>query len=90
MDQPKLWGGAHRIILGAIAGSLLAAVLSVGWQGLDALAAPVGALADRAVWLQGLRTSYGMSAAVAVAALVLAWLSSRWKGAGERALSGTA
>ena len=60
--------------------ALLAAVLSVGWQGLDALAAPVGALADRAVWLQGLRTSYGMSAAVAVAALVLAWLSSRWKG----------
>jgi copper transport protein len=71
----KLRGAARRIIVGAIRGGVLAAVLSVGIQGLDALAAPLGALADPDVWLQGWRTSLGTSATIAVAALVVGRLS---------------
>jgi copper transport protein len=89
--QPKLWGKARRIIVGAIGVSLAAAGLSVGLQGLDALAAPPGALADRAIWLQGLATTFGVTALVAIVALLSGWLSLNVGNRGlARALSGVA
>ena len=63
-------GPAGRAVAAALWAGLAAAVLSVGLQGLDALAAPVTALTRGAVWLAGLRTAYGPTAIVATAALL--------------------
>ncbi|WP_046864149.1 copper resistance protein CopC [Microvirga massiliensis] len=79
------------VVLCATACGLVAALLTVGWQGLDALAVPVSALTDRAVWLQGWRTTYGTTAAVAVMALLAGGLSVKVRaGFLARALSGAA
>jgi copper transport protein len=63
---------------GLVIAGMIAAVLSVGLQGLDALAEPMARLVDPAVWQTGLRTSFGRTAlgllvasAVAMIALVL-------------------
>jgi copper transport protein len=89
--RSNLRPGARHVVLGAIACSLLAAVLSVGFQGLDVLAAPVGALTDGAVWFRGLRTTYGMTAAVALVALAAGGLSlAVEKDRPAQALAGTA
>ena len=45
------------------------------FQGLDARAAPAGALATTAVWFQGLETAYGPTAIIAVAALTCGLLA---------------
>lgn len=54
-------------VLGAVA-----AALSVGLQGLDALAVPLADLAQPVVWATGWATRYGTTAALAAAALALA------------------
>jgi copper transport protein len=57
--------------------ALVALALSVGLQGLDALALPWSSLPDAEVWTVGARGSFGLSAAIAATALLLALLSHR-------------
>jgi copper transport protein len=65
-DAPR----ANAATLALLAAGLAAAVLSVGLQGLDALAAPLSALWDRGTWPAGFATSYGLTAMLAAAALM--------------------
>ena len=67
--------------------ALAALALSVGLQGLDALALPPSSLSDAAVWTVGARGSFGLSAAIAAAALLLALLSHRAGEVGAKAMS---
>jgi copper transport protein len=50
----------------------VATIVSVGLQGLDALALPLSALARGQAWQAGLATSYGATAMASLAALLLA------------------
>ena len=61
-----------RIIAAAIMLGAAGAVLSLGFQGLDALGAQAGRLAEPIVWTTGLGTSYGRTVAAAMVALTLA------------------
>ncbi|MEH6950480.1 CopD family protein [Nitrobacter sp. NHB1] len=67
--------------------ALAALALSVGLQGLDALALPLSSLPDPDVWAVGARGSFGLSAALAAAALLLALLSHRAGGPRARVMS---
>lgn len=60
---------ARVVVAAATLAGLLALVLSVGFQGLDALAAPLSALNAAAVWRAGARGSFGWSVLIAVIAL---------------------
>jgi copper transport protein len=64
-------GRAEKWIAAAMIGGLVATALSVGLQGLDALAQPLGQLWQPDIWQSGLATSYGWSAAAAVLAQLL-------------------
>jgi copper transport protein len=66
---------AARITQAAIAAGLAAALLSIGYQGLDALAAPLRSYWTRTVWAAGFGTSFGATAVAAVCALVAASLA---------------
>jgi copper transport protein len=68
---PDIDGGG-RVAAVALAFGIAGAVLSLGFQGLDALGAPMGSITQRAVWSAGLGTSYGYTVIVALAAGVLA------------------
>ena len=66
-------------------------VLAVGLQGIDFLAEPLSALWQPSVWRAGFASSFGVSAAIATLAFVLAWLALHNKDAGRRrALSAAA
>ncbi len=65
-------GAARRACVFTLVAALLALPLSVGLQGLDALALPLGGLLGHAVWHAGLSTSYALTAAIAAAALAIA------------------
>ncbi|GAB1716074.1 MAG: copper resistance D [Nitrobacter sp.] len=67
--------------------ALAALALSVGLQGLDALALPPSSLSDTTVWTVGAHGSFGLSAAIAAAALLLALLSHRAGEVGAKAMS---
>lgn len=67
--------------------ALAALALSVGLQGLDALALPPSSLPDWDVWIVGAHGSFGLSAAIAAAALLLALLSHRASGALAKVIS---
>ncbi|MDB5518134.1 MAG: copper resistance [Tardiphaga sp.] len=67
--------------------ALAALALSIGLQGLDVLGAAPSALASFAAWLSGARGSFGVSAAIAAAALVLGLFSLRARGTAARAAS---
>jgi copper transport protein len=54
---------------------LIAAVLSVGVQGLDARGLPLSALIWSSTWLTGFLTTYGTTIAIAILGLVLGLLS---------------
>src|SRR5262249_59567274 len=57
---------------------LLAAVMSVGLQGIDALGLPLSEVKEpRVVWASGLATSYGLSAVIAAAALIIGLVTLR-------------
>lgn len=58
---------------------LLATVLSLGLQGLDALGAPLSGLLDLAAWKAGLATSFGATVVVLAAAFCLAVLATRFR-----------
>jgi copper transport protein len=67
--------------------ALVALALSFGLQGLDALALPPWSLPDAQVWAVGAHGSFGLSAAIAAAALLLALLSHRAGEVGAKAMS---
>src|SRR5262249_36479644 len=58
----------------------LAAVMSVGLQGTDALGLPLSEVKEPRVWASGLATSYGLSAVIAAAALVIGLVTLRTSG----------
>jgi copper transport protein len=63
--------GGRRAISGALACGLVAALVSVGLHGVDALGVPLSNLRETAVWGSGLATAYGLTLCIAVIALVL-------------------
>ena len=65
----------RRFVIAAILCGLVAAPLSLGLQGLDALGAPFVRLAQPGVWQAGLATSFGSTVLVALVALGLGLLS---------------
>jgi copper transport protein len=67
--------------------ALIALVLSLGWQGIDALGASPSAWLLPAVWRTGAHGSFGWSAAIAALALILALLSLRHGARSAKALS---
>jgi copper transport protein len=85
-------GGAagSRLSGPAMALGLAAAALSLGLQGADALAAPLGSLFAPDVWRAGGATAYVRTVAVASAALLCGLLALRLRGAPARAASAVA
>lgn len=65
----------QRFVTAAILCGLVAAPLSLGFQGLDALGAPLSHLARPVIWRTGLGTSFGWTVLVALIALGLGLLS---------------
>lgn len=84
---PSLTRGPR--VVGVIASviGLAALALSVGLQGLDALALSPASLSDEAVWSAGARGSFGWSAMIAAVALSFGLLSFRRRGVYAKALS---
>jgi copper transport protein len=64
-------GRAERIIHAAMLLGLVAAIISLGLQGLDALALPLERLLDPDAWASGFATSYGWTAALAALAMLI-------------------
>lgn len=69
--------GAHRIMLGALIAGALAAMASIGTQGLDALARPLTDIVKGEVWTSGLATSYRYTAQIATWAMIAALFSTQ-------------
>lgn len=66
--------GGDRIVPSALFAGLLASPLLIGFQGLDALGAPLSGLLDGEVWAAGIwATSYGRSTLLAATALCIAY-----------------
>ncbi|MCV3207479.1 copper resistance CopC/CopD family protein [Mesorhizobium sp. YC-39] len=65
----------QRFAIAAMLCGLVAAPLSLGLQGLDALGAPLAHLAQPVVWQTGLGTSFGWTVLIALMALGLGLLS---------------
>lgn len=65
----------QNMIVAAILCGLAAALLSLGFQGLDALGAPLARLAQPVIWQTGLGTSFGWTVLIALMALGLSLLS---------------
>lgn len=72
--MPDIEHGCGTIVF-ALAIGAIGAVLSNGFQGLDALGAQVGRLADPTVWSTGLSTGYGRTVFAVLAAFAIATLS---------------
>jgi len=70
-ERRPLPGRSERWIAAALAGGLIASVLSLGLQGLDALAQPLTQIWRPGIWTSGLATSYGTTALVAGVAMLL-------------------
>ena len=71
-------------VLAAIATGLAGALVSAGFQGLDALGAPSARLADPVIWWTGMGTSFGRTVVVAILALAAAAVSLLSDGVGGR------
>jgi len=63
---------ARRAMAAALAFGALGAVLSAGFQGLDALAAPAARFFDPVVWSAGIGTTYGLTLGAALLAFAVA------------------
>lgn len=77
----------QRFVIAAILCGLVAAPLSLGFQGLDALGAPLARLAQPVVWRTALGTSFGWTVLISLAALGLGLLSLVGSRAGARPLA---
>lgn len=64
-----------RVVLALVGIGIAAAVVSPGFQGLDALGAPIGRFADAAVWQAGLATSFGLTVKLMLGTLVAAGIA---------------
>ncbi|TIT11643.1 MAG: copper resistance protein CopC [Mesorhizobium sp.] len=71
----KAGRSGRRFVITAILCGLVAAPLSLGFQGLDALGAPLVRLAQPGVWQAGLGTSFGRTVLAALVALGLGLLT---------------
>jgi len=80
-------GGTERVLAGCLSMGAIAALLSLGLQGLDALGEPLKALATSAPWTAGLRTSFGLTVAIGMAAFFLASFGHRGPARTARAFS---
>lgn len=69
--REKLPPLAERAIAASLMAGMAAAVLSIGLQGADALALPVSMMSRGDTWQAGLATSYGTSAIIALAAMLI-------------------
>ena len=69
--MPDLGSGWTAIVAALVVGTL-GAIVSNGFQGLDALGAQAGRLADPIVWSTGFGTSYGRTVVAAIAAFAIA------------------
>lgn len=87
IGRPPRRGGTRIIIAAAAVAALPALALSVGLQGLDALAAPLSALASPGTWFAGARGSFGLSAEIAAAGLIAGLSSLGLRGRAARVLS---
>ena len=65
----------QRLVIAALLCGLAGAPLSLGFQGLDALGAPLARFADPAVWQAAMETSFSWTVLVALIALGLGLLS---------------
>ncbi|RWM25515.1 MAG: copper resistance protein CopC [Mesorhizobium sp.] len=65
----------RQFVIGAVLFGLVAASVSLGLQGLDALGAPLARFAAPAVWETALETSFGWTVLIALSSLGLALLS---------------
>jgi copper transport protein len=61
----------RTLIAAALTCGLLAAVMSVGLQGVDALGLPPSEVKELRAWASGFATSYGLSAVIAATALII-------------------
>ena len=77
-DARPLPGRVETWLRGMMTSGLVASVLSVGLQGLDALVLPLPDLWRTQVWSIGLSTSYALTALTAAVALSLGLASLRW------------
>lgn len=64
----------YRPVAAATAVGVVGAVLSAGFQGLDALGVPASRITDIDVWFTGLATSYGNTVFLALIALVISFV----------------
>ena len=80
-------GRARTLMTTALVLSAPAALLSIGFQGLDALALPLRELGRGEVWRTGLATAFGQTAVIATIALLLALASLRTRPNWRRSLS---
>jgi len=80
----------------SLAGGTIAAVISVGLQGADAMGLPLSGIRQTAIWLTGLQTSYGATAVIAIAAFAFASIGRRgaspgqWRATAAMAAAGAA
>jgi copper transport protein len=77
MGREATTSASRTVVHVAIGMGIAAAVLSLGLQGLDALDEPLAALLSPHPWHEGIRTSYGLTAATAILALACAWIAMR-------------
>jgi copper transport protein len=84
-----IWiGGACARLTGvAMLLGFLAAAVSSGLQGADALGASLGGLSERIVWQTGYATSYGSTALIAAGALVAGLVALSLGGSAAKVLS---
>ncbi len=87
LRQSRARSLSQRIDAVCIAAGVCGAVLSVGFQGLDALGAPLGLLSDAAVWKAGFATTFGATVLIAAMAFLLALLCLILPRASARGLS---
>jgi copper transport protein len=88
--QPPAGRGPRVVSIATGIVALAALALSVGLQGLDVLDAAPSALTTSEVWLSGAQGSFGLSAAIAAAALVLGLFSLRARGIEAKVASAVA
>ena len=80
----------RRVVDGALSIGVAGALLSGGFQGLDALDVPISGYFDRFVWSTGLDTTFGRTIAASLGALLLAITAQRLAGRAARVVAGLA